>query len=191
MRHIIGVMFILIAAGCSTMQVKTYSSGLSDFKGLKTYAWAPGPQQPSGNQRVDENPEFNKLVRDDIDAELARRGYVRSTDAAPDFWVSYHATLNKKVTVETLDQSSGYEPNYSFDYGMRVSPNEDRQAVGRKYVDTFDEGTLIIDVANPKTKQLIWRGTAVDQVNFKNSPEKKRAKIEQAVKKMLDQFPPK
>jgi hypothetical protein len=191
MRCIIGVLFIFIAGGCSTMQVKSYSSAQSNLSGLKTYAWAPAPQQPSGNPHIDENPELNKLVRDDIDAELARRGYVHSTDGRPDFLVAYHATLNKKVSVETLDQSSGYEPNYSFDYGMRVAPHEDRQAVGRKYVDTFNEGTLIIDVVNPKTKQLIWRGTAVDEVNLKNSPERRQAKIKEAVKKILDQFPPK
>jgi uncharacterized protein DUF4136 len=191
MRHLIGVMFTLIACGCSTMQVKSYSSAQSNFSGLKTYSWAPGPQQLSGNPRIDGNPELDKLVREDIDAELAHRGYVRAADGTPDFLVGYHATLNKRVSVETLDESSGYEPNYSFDYGLRVTPEEDRQAVGRKYVDTFNEGTLIIDVVNPKTKQLMWRGTAIDEVNFKNNPERRQAKIKEAVKKILDQFPQK
>jgi len=59
------------------------------------------------------------------------------------------------------------------------------------YTYTYDEGTLILDFIDAKTKQPIWRGSAKADVRFNNSPEQKRNKVNQAVTEMLKTFPPK
>ena len=59
------------------------------------------------------------------------------------------------------------------------------------YVYEYDEGTLILDIVNPQNKQLMWRGSATDEVNFKSNPEKDQSKINQAVQELLAHFPPK
>jgi hypothetical protein len=188
MRQMLGLLFALLACGCSTMSITSYSSDTVDFSKLKTYSWMLGPPPVSGSPLIDQRPELERAAHEAIDQALAKRGYVKDTSGHPDFLVSYHATLNKKVSVQTLDQSSGYRPSYLLGGSGRITPLEDRETIGREYVDTFDEGTLIIDVVDPKTNQLIWRSTAKDEVNFKKSPEHNKHKIEEAVDKMLDRF---
>jgi hypothetical protein len=57
-------------------------------------------------------------------------------------------------------------------------------------VNSFEEGTLVIDVVDPKTKQLVWRVTGTDTVHLKNTPERKRKNLRRAIDEMLKKFPP-
>jgi hypothetical protein len=49
-------------------------------------------------------------------------------------------------------------------------------------------GTLVVDIFDAKTKQLIFRGTATDELSDK--PEKNQKKVEKATQKMFKDFPP-
>ena len=53
---------------------------------------------------------------------------------------------------------------------------------------TYTEGTLVIDIFDGKTKELIWRGTATDTLSGK--PEKNEKKLTKVVEKMFEEFPP-
>ena len=61
----------------------------------------------------------------------------------------------------------------------------------RTRVYDFDQGLLVLDIVDPQTKKLIWRGTAKDAVDLSWSQQRKTAKISEAVQKMLSRFPPK
>jgi hypothetical protein len=54
-------------------------------------------------------------------------------------------------------------------------------------VEKIPVGTLVIDMYDTSTKQLIWRGLAHDQLSDK--PDKDTKKLEKAVNKMLDKPP--
>jgi hypothetical protein len=58
------------------------------------------------------------------------------------------------------------------------------------YAYDYDEGTLLIDVADPATMQLLWRGSATGVVDPQASPEKRELRINDAVERMLADFPP-
>jgi hypothetical protein len=49
-------------------------------------------------------------------------------------------------------------------------------------------GTLVVDIDDGKTKQLLWRGAAKGTLSDK--PEKNSQKIDKAVTKMFKQYPP-
>ena len=49
----------------------------------------------------------------------------------------------------------------------------------------------MLDIVDPETKKLMWRGTAKDAVDLSWSQQRKTAKISEAVQKMLSQFAPK
>jgi hypothetical protein len=51
---------------------------------------------------------------------------------------------------------------------------------------TYTKGTLVLDVWNPKDKQLLFRGTATDTVDA--NPEKMEKKINKAIEKMVKEF---
>ena len=54
----------------------------------------------------------------------------------------------------------------------------------------YQQGTLILDFIDPKTKNLIWRGVAEGVVPARTSPEKSEKKINEVVQQMLKKFPP-
>ena len=52
-------------------------------------------------------------------------------------------------------------------------------------------GTLVIDIADARKAQLVWRGMGVKEVNTQNNPEKRDKSINNAVQKIFKNYPPK
>ena len=52
----------------------------------------------------------------------------------------------------------------------------------------YTVGTLIVDIYDAKSKSLLFRGVAKDELSDK--PEKNEKKIEKATSKMFKDFPP-
>jgi hypothetical protein len=55
-------------------------------------------------------------------------------------------------------------------------------------VQNYKVGTLVLDMYDAKTKQLVWRGTASDTLS--NNPQHNEKDLDKAVEKMLKKFPP-
>jgi len=56
-------------------------------------------------------------------------------------------------------------------------------------VNTYVEGTMVIDLFDAKTKKLVWRGIGTDSVS--SDPKKNADKIQKAAEKMFKKkFPP-
>jgi hypothetical protein len=122
-------------------------------------------------------------VREAVDNVLSSRGYLK-TGSNPDFWISYQAAIEAKISATTMP-AYGYLTPYGgsvYDYSAW---SEDTTAITQ-----YDEGMLIIDVADAKSKKLLWRGTVSDVVNQSKSPEKRRQKINKAVATAFENFPP-
>jgi uncharacterized protein DUF4136 len=51
-------------------------------------------------------------------------------------------------------------------------------------------GTLMVDIVDSASKELVWRGVASDTVNPNAKPEKREKNINQAVAKLFKKFPP-
>ena len=60
--------------------------------------------------------------------------------------------------------------------------------MGSAQVDTVITGQLKVDLADAKAQQFLWRGTATDTVS--GDPQKNAKKIEKALSKMFQKFPP-
>jgi hypothetical protein len=52
-------------------------------------------------------------------------------------------------------------------------------------------GTLIVDLIDAQKKEMVWRGTATKTLDPSASPEEKQAHLNEAVQKMLENYPPK
>ncbi len=52
----------------------------------------------------------------------------------------------------------------------------------------YTEGTLVIDLRDPSTHSLVWRGIARED---KDDPNKIEGKLDDMVKKALEKYPPK
>ena len=52
----------------------------------------------------------------------------------------------------------------------------------------YTEGTLVIDLRDPSTRTLAWRGVATEE---ERDPTKLAKKLDDMVRKMLAKYPPK
>ena len=75
---------------------------------------------------------------------------------------------------------------------QHVTTDFDHQANFSQYKtyswQNYKEGTLVVDLYDAKTKQLIWRGSAEDTLSDK--AEKNEKNLDKGVAKMFKKFPP-
>jgi hypothetical protein len=184
-RGSLAVFLIVVVCGCARMTISTDYDPEASFSGWKTYAWLPEPEKkPIGLHG--ENPALDKYIRESIDKELATKGYVKQAPESADFLVGYNASLVANMSVGVLNSYYNYPPGWGWNYTTAYAPGAHETQVYE-----YSVGTLIIDVAGPKTHQLVWRGTAQAELNRRPSLEEKKSKIDKAIRKILERFPPK
>jgi hypothetical protein len=166
------------AQGCATLHVSTDFDPEADFSGLHTFAWLEPPELP-GAHPFQDNTLLRKRVREAVVRKLATRGFEEVPQEQADLLVTYHVTLDERSY------------SYSYPYGMGYAYGYGRHLVGidyyAGYTETFQEGTLILDVIEPARMQLRWRGWSTGCVPTR---DQERSRIEPAVEKILDEFPP-
>lgn len=121
-----------------------------------------------------------------IDAELAAKGLTR-VESNPDVFVVYHMAFDKQKDISTF--SSGYGGGYG-PYGWGWGGGWGGGTTTTQVRDIL-VGTMVIDVADAKKGQLAWRGMGVKEVNTQANPEKRDKSINNAVKKIFKNYPPK
>lgn len=174
MRQTLIALLLASAAGCSPYSVSEDYDNSADFSKYKTWTWFTGPK-PSG-------PGLDALnegrIRAAFEAELPLRGLTKGEGAA-DLLVTYHASVSQKIEVTPTTMSFGYGWGRGY---VGMSPGSD--------VRTYDEGTLIVDLLDAKTKSLVWRGTARATVYRDADPEYRTERIRGAVQAILQRYPP-
>ncbi|GBC63726.1 DUF4136 domain-containing protein [Desulfonema ishimotonii] len=175
---IISVFFIFIIPGCATVQIRSDYDPDADFSGIGTYAWGE-KSRPGGQPESPYDSLTDERIRQAVDGEMAAKGYRKISGENPDFLVYHYVAVEKKLMIETVNHYYGYR---SWRWHAHTAP----QTVVREY----SQGTLVLDFVNPRARRLIWRGTAQAVADAGQTPEQRRAKIGEAVRKMLALFPP-
>ena len=166
-----------------------------DFSNFKTYHWH-GRNEYNASSLKYLDPIMDKRIRDAINAQFLSQHYTKlAADAGKvDFLVNYSIVVDDRVDIRTYNNYNGLYPGYSYrgrygyygrGYGTAYNTGPETQATHYK------QGTLIIDILDPKTDQLIWRGSADGRLP-KGSDKNKSDKLAQKyVNKILEEFPPK
>ncbi|MGH9363713.1 MAG: DUF4136 domain-containing protein, partial [Thermoanaerobaculia bacterium] len=94
--------------------------------------------------------------------------YAGSSEQSPDLWVAVHARLSQQTQVTSH--------NTGYGYGYRW-----RGGVSTATVEQIPVGSLIVDLADAKQKELVWRGMASDTLNPEKSPEDKQKALQEAL----------
>jgi hypothetical protein len=144
----------------------------ASFAGFKTYALKDGTKV--GNPLVDDR------ITAAIESELAAKG-LKKNDASPDVTVVYHIAFDKQKDISAFSTGGG---PYGYRWGGGWGTTDIR-------VNEILVGTLVIDVADAKKSELVWRGMGVKEVDTQAKPEKRDKNIAAAVKKILKSYPPK
>lgn len=56
---------------------------------------------------------------------------------------------------------------------------------------TIDVGSLVLDMYDPTTKQLLWTGTATKTLDPSGNQQKSQKNLDSSMDKLLRNFPPK
>lgn len=166
----------LLLPACGYMlKVHSTHDPKENFAALHTYSWLFKKSGAPMDPRVD-NDIVKAKVRDSANGVLEQKGYTEVT-SNPDFLISYHVITADVAGDDTIPNYWGYFPIWQGGIGFYNLPVEN--------------GTLIIDIVDPKTMHLIWRGTGEKQLVENDSPRDRIERLENGVRKIMAQFPPK
>jgi len=184
---------LALGACAPAISVRTALSPDASLTGLHTFRVLPTPQPKiasavsSTNDPMLVNSISNRALRADLAQEFAGLGYVAS-DSNPDFCVAYYASTNQKLDVTYWDYGYAWRPHWWSGWGRRWGRGWGGDwGIQSPTVTQYTEGTVIVDVIDPKTKDLLWRGQGVAAVSDDE------AQYEQVLKKtvaaIVDKFP--
>ena len=179
MHRIIPLLVLLAAACGGGIAVNTDYDPLAGprMEAWKAWTWM-NPVDPASRQS---DSAVAVVVTGEIERELENLGY-RKEDRVPEFRVGWHALLNGEVDVTTVNDRYGYAYGRWFpDGGVAYS---------RGFQTAYGLGTLIVDVADVRSNELVWRGIARDVFNGKRGQAEQSVALYQAVTRLLSQFPP-
>ena len=176
-RLIPAVLAIVLAPAVLLAQKVSYDyNKSSNFASFKTYAQKDGTKV--GQPLIDD-----RIVAA-IDNELGLKGF-KKAEANPDVFVIYHVAFDQEKDISTY--SSGYGGGYGpYGYGWGGMGGMTSTQVRNILI-----GTLVIDIADAKANTMAWRGMATKEVSQQTNPEKRDKNINNAVKKVFKNYPPK
>jgi len=62
--------------------------------------------------------------------------------------------------------------------------------MGTATSSTIDIGTIVVDMYDPSTKQLVWTGRATKTLNPSKNQQKNMENLNKAMQKLLKNYPP-
>jgi Domain of unknown function (DUF4136) len=167
-----GVLFCALLA-CSLVlaqDVTTNSMPGINFSKYHTYKWVAveGAAQP--NQIVDAQ------IKQSVDAQLATKGLTKTDGDNADLDVAYQAAVNQEK------QWNAYGTGGGLRWGG---------GMGTATQSTIAIGTIVLDMYDPSTKQLVWQGRATKTLDPGANQQKKQKNLDKAMQKLLKSYPPK
>lgn len=176
---------LLSLVACGGLPVSTDYDTSRDFTALKTFAWL----EPSKKILIDplvDNDLMNRRIKRSVERQLAAQGYSKASNGQQaNFLVSYHVVAEDKLSITSFHDHYGYYPCWRGCYRSGFG------GFGHSDIDVrqYKQGTFMIDIINPETKELMWRGVAGKRLS-KGSPQQRDEYVNEIVTAILLKFPP-
>jgi len=144
----------------------------TDFSKFKTYRWVT----VEGAQKPDQITD--RMIRNSIDAQLAKKGLKKVDDASANLYVAYQVAINQEKQFNAYGTGGGY-------YGYRMGGG-----MGTVTSQTIQVGTLEVDMYDSAAKELVWKGQASKTLDTDADQEKRQKNLDKATEKLLKNYPP-
>jgi hypothetical protein len=152
-----------------------------NFDQVETFQW----QSIDEAQMSAANPFMHSLIKNLLAAELAQSGLTEVT-SNPDVYVTYYGSTETEVQLRT--DSYGY--SYG-GYGMGGWGYYGYGAAGPVSSTTrqveIQHGTLVVDIWDRETEELVWRGTVTDVMPSSGDQAKIEKLVAKAISKLCDE----
>lgn len=181
------VLVLMLLAACGGIPVSTDYEPERDYSNLKTYAW----KEPMRKIIIDpllDNDLMNDRIHREVDARLAALGYSKAAaDEGADFFITFNISSAEKISVDSYYGYYGYHSCWNC-YGYRGYGG---YGGGRDVrVRQYTLGALMLDVVDPASERLIWRGVGEKRIPKFKTPQERDLYIAEIVQAILDHFPP-
>jgi len=163
---LVGLIAPMVTIG---QEVQTNHMPGTDFSKYHTYKWVNIESGGHPNQIVDAE------IKQSVDSQLAAKGLTKTDSDSANMYVGY------QIAVDQEKQWNAYGMGGGIRFG----------GMGSATSSTINVGTLVLDMYDPATKQLVWTGHATRTVDPSSKPEKNQKNLNKAMQKLLKDFPPK
>jgi Domain of unknown function (DUF4136) len=141
------------------------------FSTYKTFMWISKPHYHP-------DPVMDGRIVDAINSTLMSKG-LQLVPEGGDIGVAVHVATRERHTLETFYTGFGGGWHWHFGTGFGTAFTT---------AEPYEVGTIVVDLFDTRTKEIIWRGVASDSLSEK--PEKDTKKLEKAIDKLFRRFPP-
>jgi len=169
LRAVLAASLLALPVALAAQDVKTDFDKSFNFQNVKTFSIKIGTTW--GNEISE------RRVLGEFENAIAAKGW-KKVEANADIQVVLHGATQTKHDVNTFYAGGGYGYYRGFG-GMGTTSTT---------VTEYMVGTLVVDMFDPKTKNLVFRGSASDEISDK--AEKNQQKVVKASEKMFKNFPP-
>ncbi len=181
MRYFAIGMGLLLAAGCAGQQVTTDYSPATSFSQFRTFALVSPPD--TGAQQL-----LDQRVRNAVQTQLDAKGLTVADRQNADLFVGYGMVDKTHTDVYTYRDGWGWGGGWGWRYyrwGVAWPMAVQRQ------IETYTDGTVVVNLVDAKTKQVVWEGEVADVVNIPvANPIRATEQIDKAVAKLFAKYPP-
>lgn len=166
---LVTALLLLTAKTLTAQDVKYNFMPGTDFSKYHTYKWVSIEGGGHPNQIVDEQ------IKQSVDSQLISKGLTKTDSDKADLYVGYQIAVDKEK------QWNGYGMGGGIRWGGMATATS----------STISVGTLVLDLYDPATKQLVWTGNATKTIEPSSNQEKNQKNLDKAMQKLLKNYPPK
>ncbi len=171
-HNFIAILITLLCIGCSPEgQVYSDYDRTAMMEAYRTFGWTQDVLIEANNNPIYYNQLNDKRIKTAVAEQLEGKGYVYDEEN-PELLIHYHIILEDKTVLRT-DPYGIYGP-----YWVRSEVS----------VYKYREGTLIIDLMDAATNNLVWRGWMNSFLKNEN-PERMDSQIKEAVMMIFTKYP--
>jgi hypothetical protein len=160
---------LFLANASFAQQVKTDYDRAANFSQYKTFSWEK-VQTP--------DPLWVDRIKAAVDAALAAKGWTQVESGGDISIVAIEIDRDHQTLNTYYDDFGGGRRWHGFGgFGESTTTS-----------DTYTVGTLVVDLFDAKTKNLVWRGVSSGMLSNKSG--KNIEKLNKGVQKLFQHFPP-
>jgi hypothetical protein len=160
---------VFLAGTAFAQHVTTDFDHNANFAQYKTYSW---------REIKPANSLWDARIKNAVGAQLAAKGWTQVENSGDVSIVAIKTTQTQR-TLQTFYDGMGGGWRWRGFGGMGEATTTEQD---------YKEGTLVVDMYDASSKQLIWRGSAEDTLSDK--AEKNEKSLDKGVAKMFKEFPP-
>ena len=170
---LLSLLSLLLLGACSSYNVTYDYDVTASYGRYKTFDYYTSKKGTGGTTSL-----MDKRVRAAVEKELQAKGFSMETKADPDFLVTYYPIVQERKVRSTVHVGWGYRP---FRGGIGTSSTRVRK---------YQEGTIVIEIVDFKSNQMVWQGAAAGALTGLEDPQDANEVVTNAVRDILAKFPP-